>query len=110
MATWQQLGAESGDGVTSCSVQVGPQQPHQPGGRRLEQGGTGAGCVKVQGGGGAGAGRRSDSQPEPRLKGYTALHRLQPPANGRARRGHVTSASQWERRPGWGVTTAVYEQ
>ena len=54
MATWQQLGAESGDGVTSCSVQVGPQQPHRPGGRRLEQGGTGAGCVKVQGEGGAG--------------------------------------------------------
>ena len=111
VATWQQLGAESGDGVTSCSVQVGPSR-HQPGGtRRLERGGAQVlGVRRCRVRGGAGAGRRSDSQPEPRLKGYTALHRLQSAANGRARRGHVTSASQWERRPGWGVTTAVYEQ
>ena len=96
VATWQQLGAESGDGVTSCSVQVGPSR-HQPGGQ--EAGARGAQVLgvrrcRVRGGEGAGAGRRSDSQPEPRLKGYTALHRLQSAANGRARRGHVTSASQ----------------
>ena len=45
VATWQQLGAESGDGVTSCSVQVGPSR-HQPGGQ--EAGARGAQVLGVQ--------------------------------------------------------------
>ena len=88
VATWQQLGAESGDGVTSCGVQVGPQQPHQPGGRRLEQGGTGAGCVKVQGEGGRGCRCRE------RIRFATRAQ-----TQGLHRTPQVAAAGQWEGAP-----------
>ena len=68
VATWQQLGAESGDGVTSCSVQVGPSR-HQPGGtRRLERGGAqvlGVRRCRVRGEGGQVPGGDQIRNPSP---------------------------------------------